>query len=357
MSEEVAARIRDAIRDHGPIAFDEFMEQALYAPGGFYEEPPVGREGHFVTSPHVHPVFGALLASGLRAAWEQLERPDPFPVIEVGAGDGTLARQLLEALADDVPVAYTAVERSPGARALLAELPIRVASRLEEPVENGCLLANELLDNLPFRWVRGAAAGLVEVRIDLSGDRLVRVDTPCDDDLAALAPSLVRGEEAAVPIGALSFLDGLASVLGRSYAILIDYGNATGGSPGEIHGYRDHGVIEDVLDDPGSADVTAGVDFAELARRASDRGLSVRGPLSQHDALLSLGFRTWTEEERRRQAELMASGAGAEATRVWGGRSRASLLVDPAGLGRLRWLLLATPGLAWPAWANTDRKP
>jgi len=356
VSEEVAARIRDAIRDHGPIAFDEFMEHALYGPGGFYEEPPVGRDGHFITSPHVHPVFGALLASGLRAAWGQLGRPDPFPLVEVGAGDGTLARQLLEALID-VPVRYAAVERSSGGRARLAELPIRVASRLDEPVENGCLVANELLDNLPFRWVRGAAAGPVEVRIDLSGNRLIRVDTPCDDDLAALAPSLGPGEEAAVPIGALSFLDDVASVLGRGYAVLIDYGDTAGGSPGGIHGYRDHGVIEDVLDDPGSADITAGVDFAELVRRALARGLAVRGPVTQRDALLSLGFRTWTEQERRRQADLMASGAGAEAARIWGGRSRASLLVDPAGLGHLRWLLLATPGLAWPAWANTGRKP
>ena len=57
MSERAAEEIREAIRDHGPIAFDEFMELALYGPGGFYEEPPVGADGDFVTSPHVHEVF------------------------------------------------------------------------------------------------------------------------------------------------------------------------------------------------------------------------------------------------------------------------------------------------------------
>ena len=61
MSEQVAEVIRDAIRDHGPITFAEFMQHALYGPGGFYEDPPVGTHGDFVTSPHVHPVFGALV--------------------------------------------------------------------------------------------------------------------------------------------------------------------------------------------------------------------------------------------------------------------------------------------------------
>ena len=61
MSEQVAKGIRDAIREHGPISFAEFMQHALYGPGGYYEDPPVGTDGDFVTSPHVHPVFGAMV--------------------------------------------------------------------------------------------------------------------------------------------------------------------------------------------------------------------------------------------------------------------------------------------------------
>ncbi len=100
MSEQVAEAIRGAIRDHGPITFAEFMERALYGPGGFYEDPPVGADGDFVTSPHVHPVFGAMLGTAVAELFAILGEPEPIRIAEVGAGDGTLARQVLGALAD-----------------------------------------------------------------------------------------------------------------------------------------------------------------------------------------------------------------------------------------------------------------
>ena len=92
--------IRAAIADHGPISFAEFMDLALYAPGGFYDRPPVGEAGHFVTSPHVHPVFGLLLAKAIREMWGALDSPSPLGLVEIGAGDGTLAVQLRAALAE-----------------------------------------------------------------------------------------------------------------------------------------------------------------------------------------------------------------------------------------------------------------
>src|SRR5438105_10641036 len=140
-----------AIADHGPIAFPEFMELALYSPGGFYDRPPVGEQGHFVTSPHVHPVFAELLSHGLRELWRCMGSPEPLRLVEIGAGAGTLARQLLDALSD-LPIEFTAVERTSGARRKLAELPVRVASSLDviDRATTGIVIANEVLDNLPF---------------------------------------------------------------------------------------------------------------------------------------------------------------------------------------------------------------
>src|SRR5688572_26292831 len=118
-----------AIRDHGPISFAEYMDLALFGPGGFFEVPPIGSDGHFVTSPHVHPVFGELLARAMSDLHDRLGKPRPFRVAEVGAGDGTLARQLVEHLGD-LDVEYTAVETSPGAlRALRTVEGIHVAER------------------------------------------------------------------------------------------------------------------------------------------------------------------------------------------------------------------------------------
>lgn len=349
MSENVIRAIRSAIHERGPVTFAEFMELALYGPGGFYEEPPVGRDGHFVTSPHVHPVFGRLLGYGLEQVWETLGGPDPFVVVELGAGDGTLARQVLEAMRD-LPVEYVAVERSAGARASLARLPVRVTAELEEGTQAACVIANELLDNLPFRKVSRTAGGIVELKVDHWGDRFVEVETTCDDELADLCPRMHEGATAVVPVGALSLIDRLAASLSSGYALLIDYGEASGKPAGPVHGYRSHTAVEVVLDDPGSADITAGVDFMLLAQRARDHGLQTLGPASQRDALKALGFHAWAEGERIRQVRMLDAGEGIGAVRAWGGRSEATLLVDPAGLGRLKWLAVATAGLAWPAW-------
>jgi SAM-dependent MidA family methyltransferase len=99
MTARLAERLRHRITASGPITFAEFMEWALYDPEeGFYARLPVGEQGHFVTSPHLSPVFGRLLARQVAEFWELLDRPSPFDVIEVGAGDGTLARQILGAL-------------------------------------------------------------------------------------------------------------------------------------------------------------------------------------------------------------------------------------------------------------------
>ncbi|HWL91239.1 MAG TPA: SAM-dependent methyltransferase, partial [Actinomycetota bacterium] len=155
--------VAGAIRDHGPITFAEYMERALYGPGGFFEDPPIGPDGHFVTSPHVHPVFAELLARAVADLHGRLGEPRPFAVAEIGAGDGTLARRLVAHLGD-LDTAYTAVETSPGARLALDAIEgILVADQLE--ISPQLILANELMDNLPFRRLRGTSSGTKEVMI------------------------------------------------------------------------------------------------------------------------------------------------------------------------------------------------
>jgi NADH dehydrogenase [ubiquinone] 1 alpha subcomplex assembly factor 7 len=332
-----------AIRDHGPIAFDEYMELALYGDGGFYDRPPVGPGGDFVTAPHIHPVFAELLSRAIAELHDLLGAPTPFRLAEVGAGDGTLARELLRHLAGLDP-RYLAVERSPGAREALARIDgVEVAERLTD--EPHVVVANELLDNLPFRRFRGTDDGTKELLVDLDGERLV--ERLAD---AADAPALGVGEETVVPVGALAFVDALAARLARpGYAVLIDYGGA--GEPGgPVHGYREHRIVEDVLEEPGTTDITSGVDLALIADHAHDVGLLAFAPVTQRHALTSLGFDRWIRDELTRQTSLLDERDGIGAVRTWSGRSRATLLVDPTALGRLRWLVLATPGLPRPSW-------
>jgi NADH dehydrogenase [ubiquinone] 1 alpha subcomplex assembly factor 7 len=351
MSERVRERIRAAIRERGPMTFDRFMTEALYGPGGFYEGTPVGASGHYVTSPHVHPVFSRLVGAALEELWAATGRPVPLRLVEVGAGDGTMGRELVAGFARaGIELEYEAVEASAGARAGLASIARRVVRDLAalEPLHPGLVVANELLDNLPFRRVRRRGDAVVEVRVDVRGERFVEVEAPD----AALAPAtgiLEDGQETTVPVGAFAFVEELAVTLRTGYALLIDYGSE-GGPAGEVHAYRDHRVVGDVLEDPGSADITAGVDLAAVAEHARACGLSPLGSVPQSSALRALGHREWVLEERTRQGELLNADRGVEALRARDARTRAGLLVDPAALGRLRWLLLATPGLPSPAW-------
>ncbi len=117
-----------------------------------------------------------------------------------------------------------------------------------------------------------------------------------------------------------------------------------------MHGYRAHIPLEDILAAPGETDITAGVDFGWIERRAGDRGMHALGSVTQHRALLALGFEEWLRDELGAQHDHLEAGRGLDAVRTWSGRSRATLLADPAALGRLRWCLLATPGLPAPQW-------
>jgi NADH dehydrogenase [ubiquinone] 1 alpha subcomplex assembly factor 7 len=334
-----------AIRDHGPISFAEYMELALSGPGGFFEVPPIGADGDFVTSPHVHPVFARLLATAVEDLRELLGDPRPFRLTEVGAGDGTLARGLLDHVSR-ADLEYAAVETSPGALRSLAGIDgVRVSERLEGA--SHVILANELMDNLPFRRLRGTSAGPREVLVGIDGDRLVEQLAETPDEVRG---SLEDGDEITIPDGALRFVDLVAARLAHpGYALLIDYGGV--GEPGgPPHGYRGHRPVEDLLDRPGSADITSGVDFALLAERAERAGLVAFPSVTQRHALTALGFDRWIQEELATQGAQLNDGAGLDAVRTWSGRSRATLLVDPSALGRFRWLLLGTPGSTAPAW-------
>lgn len=355
-------RIRQRIRDEGPITFAAFMEAALYDPeNGFYERAVVGPDAEFVTSPHVSPAFGALVARQLGECWELLGRPDPYRVAEVGAGDGTLARQVLEETASVPDLAsaldYAAVERSDRARRTLKDAGVDAREHLQDAGTVHVVLANELLDNLPFHRLRGTPGGLREVRIGLEGDRIVEVEAePTEEALEALREAPGTGEERTASPDTLRFLAQAAGVLERGYVFLFDYGFGPGERPGEVHAYLAHRVSGDVLSAPGSRDITAAVDLGAVAAEAQRLGLTAWGPVTQRDALLGLGIRLWIAGMRRRVAEAEAREDHRAARRLFEAISRASMLVDEDKLGALRLLVLGTEGLRAPAAALGDRQ-
>src|SRR3954453_15020810 len=184
--------IRERIGREGPIGFDGFVELALYGEGGFFTQGRgAGRAGRdFVTSPEVGQLFGALVARALDGGWREAGAPDPFLVIEAGAGRGRLAADVLAAAPGGASaLRYVLVERSASLRAAQRDLlpvepfgdalgpmalddedaPVPVSGmgpivtgidELPSVALDGVVFANELLDNLPFRvGERGGVMG------------------------------------------------------------------------------------------------------------------------------------------------------------------------------------------------------
>src|SRR5262245_27409913 len=225
-----ADRIAAEIRRHGPRPLERVLEVALYDPaGGFYESGgrSGARQGDFITSPEVGPLFGTVVGRALDGWWRDMGTPDPFVVVDAGAGPGSLCRAVLDSAPDCAPaLRYVLVERSAALRRLHArtlrledpalafapvdpdtEAPVPEAVRgpicvslAELPRVSGpaVVVANELLDNLPFGLAERAADEWWEVRVDIGEVRgpappaaFVQRLVPLDDERTDLLDRLV----------------------------------------------------------------------------------------------------------------------------------------------------------------------
>jgi SAM-dependent MidA family methyltransferase len=309
---------------------------ALYEPGlGFYEAGgAAGRQGDFLTSPEVGPLFGAVLARALDTWWHELGEPSPFTVVEAGAGRGTLARAVLAAAPDcRVAMRYVAVERSGVLRAQQPEGVEPAAAMPAEPFV-GVVLANELLDNLPF--------GLLERRVD--GWAEVRVTEDLREVLVAVLedPGVVAGVGARIPVQrtARDWVTWALGLLKRGRLIVVDYADTTQSMANRpwtewVRTYRGHGRGTSPLTDLGAQDITCEVAVDQLPPPASNR--------SQADFLRAHGI----DELAREAREAWQARAHIGDLRALKSRSRvgeAAALTDPAGLGGFRVLEWVSTG-------------
>jgi SAM-dependent MidA family methyltransferase len=374
-------RLVERIRREGPVPFDVFVEEALYGDGGFFASGHgAGRAAaDFVTSPEVGQLFGALVARYLDGVWDDLGRPDPFVVIEVGAGRGRLAADVLAATPACAPaLRYVLVERSEALRQAQRELltvepfdeafgpgrpdpddpddprPVPVTglgpivSALDElPAVHvdGVVLANELLDNLPFRLVERAADGWLEVRVAHDGTRFVETLVPATDHLAAEADLVAAGDvptgvRLPAPTGVGDWLRAVASVLRHGRVLLVDYAAAGAelaarGQGGWLRTFRAHERGAAPLDGPGTQDITADVPLEFTLHAATRAGFTLRTDSTQAEWLRALGLDDLVATARDAW-DARAHVADLEALR-WRSRvSEGAALTDPSGLGAHR---------------------
>lgn len=376
---DVAEVLADRVGRLGSIRFDEYCELALYHPvGGFFAAGGgAGRRGgDFITSPEVGPLFGAVVARYLDERWEDLGRPDPYVVIEAGAGRGALALSVLAAAPACAPaLRYVLVERSPalraaqGAHLALAE-PSQVLGPVEDPEEPGArptaagsgpvvcqledlpsaavvgvVLANELLDDVPVRLLERTGDGWAEVRVTSEPStprRWVELLVPADDATAAaadaLAPDARTGARLPLQEGAGRWLRRALDVLSAGSVLLFDYASTTTAALADrpwadwLRTYRAHGRGDHPVSDPGSQDITCEVAVDQLRRVAAPHADDV-----QHEWLARWGIEELVEEGRRRWSD-RASVGDLDALRARSRAVEAEALLDPTGLGAFRVL-------------------
>jgi SAM-dependent MidA family methyltransferase len=359
----VLAALRARIAERGGwLAFDEYLDVVLYAPGlGYYSAgaAKLGAAGDFITAPELSPLFGACIARHCAP----LLRGAPGgggDLLELGAGTGALAEVLLLKLADlqAVPAHYYILEVSADLRerqhARLSRLPpalqarVQWLERLPEPAIDGVILANEVVDALPFRCFAASADGYDErgVALDPQGrpfwsaraaPAALRLEL---QRLAAGLPQpLAAGFRSELCTRAGPWLAGLGATLRSGSILLFDYGL----SRAELyHPQRDSGTLrchyrhrahEDPFLYPGLQDITAWVDFTRLAEAAADAGLHVAGYCTQAAFLLGAGI----------EAELGASEDVQQHARL---AAQARALLLPEEMGETFKAMLLTRGVA-----------
>lgn len=325
---------------------------ALYDPvRGFYgAHGAAGRRGDFLTSVEVGPLFGAVLARALDSWWEGLSRPDPYIVVEAGAGSGALADAVLGAnpRCGDA-LRYVAVERSARLREQHVGKEFASFAELRDEPFAGAILANELLDNLPFELVQRTREGWQEIRVGQADTgELQEVLQPASPELAAVADRLAPGAPAGarLPIQRAAgqwVRDALARLV-RGRLVVFDYAVP---STSELAGrewtewlrtYSAHRRGGHPLEAPGAQDVTVEVCVDQLAAaaRPPDRDRSQAAFLRAH------GIDEFWEDARRRWHAGAAKG-DLEAFRARSTVSEAAALTDPDGLGAFRALEWVVP--------------
>lgn len=382
----------------GPLTFARFMELALYhEPFGYYmrrpedesagsAEPPcedrigpdrvcedrIGWNGDFYTSSDVHPVMGQALARQAHQVDERLGHPDPFTVLEMGAGKGFLARDFLAA-AEGLPgsfferLRYTIIERSPAMRASQERQLARWTqgrsrtawlAGLDELADGslvGLLLSNELVDAFPVHRVTMERGQPRELYVAWEDGRFVEQTGPLSTDalqrylqrLASIDVALADGMTTEINLQALDWMREVGRVLGRGLVLTIDYGHTAqdyygaGRRRGTLLCYYHQMASEDPYVRVGLQDMTAHVDFSSLATAGEEAGLQVTGFTNQLSFLMGLGVEQILDRMEPGSKDFQS----------------VVHLLRPDGMGRTFKILAQHKGMAAPALDGLQFKP
>jgi NADH dehydrogenase [ubiquinone] 1 alpha subcomplex assembly factor 7 len=335
------ARLRETIARDGPMPLDRYMQACLGDPehGYWQRAATIGGQGDFVTAPEISQVFGELIGLWSALAWERMGRPAPLRLVELGPGRGTLMRDALRAGRAlpgfrDAATVHLVEVSGPLREVQRQVLPpphrgegntptIAWHERLAEvPPGPAIVIANEFLDALPIRQLIHTDRAWHERVVDVAPEGGLRFGAgPAVDYRGDAQP--FEGAIVELRAGEAELFATLASRSAPLAALFIDYGPAEPALGDTLQAVRRH-AYADPLAAPGSADLTAHVQFADLADKARLAGLASDGPLTQAEFLGRMGV-------AERAGRLMS----ANPQRAGEIEAAVQRLISPTGMGSL----------------------
>lgn len=344
------------IASSGPISFARFMKVAIGHPEhGYYAASVdrVGTGGDFLTAPETHPIFGWLLARQVIECWELLGSDPQLDIRELGAGRGTLARQILDAIQGLAPAGLESVSYelfdlnpahvTPGAPGESESESIQqtLVEATDEPIR-GVTVANEYLDALPFHRVVRQEGKLQELYVDFEDGWFVERAGEIAQEVRSMGlnlDTLEEGQIAEVSPAVQEAIRLLGERLEHGFAILVDYGYeqperyaAARFPQGSLKTYRQHEVGENPFIHIGQQDITAHVDFSLVVDTAEAAGLKSQGLTTLAEFCAGLGLD---------EVLMEIQSAATEPDDYLAARTAAMALLDPAGLGRFKVIVLS----------------
>ena len=299
----------------GWINFSQLMDAALYTPGlGYYSggAKKFGLSGDFVTAPEISPLFAQTVARQAEQVLNALQiQNKPNDILELGAGTGRLAKDLLLELSklDQLPTRYMILEVSAHLRevqqaTLKAALPDELIKRvvwLDALPDhfNGLIFANEVLDALPVHIVKKTLEGVSEMGVVLAYEGLAWEEKPVllpvlKDFVEALY--LMDGYTTEICLASSGLVSSLASSLQSGMLLMIDYGFSRSEyyhpqrNQGTLMCHYRHRSHGDPLVYLGLQDITSHVDFTRVAEAGVANGLELVGFLTQAQFLINAGI-------------------------------------------------------------------
>lgn len=348
------------------ISFVKFMDLALYHPQwGYYcnRAAQMGRRGDFVTAVHLGADFGELLATQLLECWQILEFPQPFTLLEMGAGQGLLAQQILDYIQRIAPDCYAAlqygiVERSATLKLIqqqrLTPHPVTWLTWDEIPADSivGCCFSNELVDAFPVHLVEVQSGQLSEVYVTAApqpeailAEVLGEPSTPelaqYFQDLQLEMTAYESGYRTEVNLAARGWMELVCDRIHRGYLITIDYGYpahryySPSRRQGTLQCYSQHAHHSDPYYKIGQQDITAHVNFTALEQWGSALGLDKIGFIEQGLFLMSLGL----GERIAALSDETGIDSSLDLQKRLQRRQFLHSLIDPAGMGNFGVLI------------------